>query len=90
MGKHIYLNRDEAVGVWPCHSCRYISYDVSQLNQTINNVMDVINTQQVQINEITISQAATKTSFAHELKYFHKEQMKLRHSATRTVTTERD
>ncbi len=73
----IDLNRDEAVGVWPYHSCRFISYDVSQLNQTINNLMDVINTQQVQINEITISQAATKTRFAHELKDFHKEHMKL-------------
>ncbi len=39
--------------------------------------MGVINTQQVQINEIPISQAATKTSFAHELKDFHREHMKL-------------
>ncbi len=34
----INLKKDESVGVWPCYTCRFITYDISQLYATINNL----------------------------------------------------
>jgi ribA/ribD-fused uncharacterized protein len=50
------LKEDEAVGIWPCHTCRFIAHDIVQQQLTINKLIDIINAQQVQINEIRTSQ----------------------------------
>lgn len=60
--KCIDLKEDEAVGIWPCHTCRFIAHDISQQQVTINKLMDIINTQQAQINEIMTSQVRTNAN----------------------------
>ncbi len=39
------LKKNELVGVWPCHTCRFIQHDIAQQQSTINKLIDIINTQ---------------------------------------------
>ena len=34
------LDKDEAGGVWPCYTCRFISHDILCLQQTINKLLE--------------------------------------------------
>lgn len=48
-------------GIWACYECRFISHDISQLQTTVNKLLHIIETQQTQIDTISMKQNSIET-----------------------------
>ncbi len=53
------LSKDDIGGVWPCLTCRNIAKTVTTLSETINTIVQLVQSQQVILDTLLVEQTST-------------------------------